>query len=31
MAATGLSDLSSITRDHIRLPHELPVSGTGSA
>ena len=31
MAAMGLSDLSSITRDYIRLPHELPVTGTGSA
>ena len=31
MAAMGLSDIASITRDHIRLPNELPVSGTGPA
>jgi (S)-mandelate dehydrogenase len=28
MAVMGLSDVSSITRDHIRLPGELPVSGS---
>ena len=28
-AAMGLADLASITRDHIRLPNELPVSGQG--
>ncbi len=29
MAVMGLPDIASITRDHIRLPSELPVSGTG--
>ena len=27
MAVMGLSDVSSISRDHIRLPGDLPVSG----
>ncbi len=28
MAVMGVCDIASITRDNIRLPHELPVSGT---
>ena len=30
MAVMGLENISSITRDHIRLPRDLPVSGLGN-
>lgn len=31
MAVMGVNDIASISRDHVRLPSELPVSGGGAA